>query len=81
MTLFDKDKMKLESVIDVGETVLCDICNADYSYSERKGGFLFNSKSVCPRCEPRMRENIAKHKEERFIKAECPKEMSFREFV
>ena len=28
------------TIIDIGETVLCDLCNADYTDSEAEGGIL-----------------------------------------
>lgn len=79
--LFDLKKMKLESVIDVGETVVCDMCNANYTDSNRSGGFIFGSKAVCPECAPEMQANIEKHNEEKHIKAYCPLGMSFKDFI
>lgn len=73
--------LKLTKVIDIGDTVLCDQCNKDYTNSDEKGGFLFGSHGVCPDCAPRMMKDIEKYHEEDYIKATCPEGMSFKDFV
>ena len=70
-----------EDIIEIGDTVLCDLCNTDYTDSDESGGLIVGSNAVCPRCEGRIRENLRKHGEEREIKAECPEGMSFKAFV
>ena len=40
------------TIIDIGETVLCDLCNADYTDSEDEGGILMGTYSICPTCAP-----------------------------
>jgi hypothetical protein len=45
--------MKIIS-INIGKNVFCDICNKDYGDSDKVGGFLFQSKAVCPDCEFQM---------------------------
>lgn len=67
--------------IDAGDTVLCDICNRDYSNSDEKGGLVFSGKAVCPVCEKVVRASICKHNETEFIRAECRPDQTFREFV
>lgn len=68
--------------IDPGNTVLCDLCNEDYTEDdETTGGLLFAGKAVCPLCEKRVRELIVKHNEQRYIKAEAKLKESFRDFV
>lgn len=67
--------------IDPGETVLCDLCNKDYTYSEKKGGFLFLSNAVCPDCAKDFIEDIKLNKEEKFIKASAQEGETFRDFV
>jgi hypothetical protein len=37
------------TIIDIGDTVLCDLCNADYTDSEAEGGILMGTYSICPR--------------------------------
>jgi hypothetical protein len=38
------------TIIDIGEMVLCDLCNADYTDSEAEGGVLMGTYSICPTC-------------------------------
>lgn len=35
---------------DLEETVICDICNADYTDSPEEGGILVGSYALCPKC-------------------------------
>lgn len=72
--------MKTE-VIDIGDTVLCDSCNADYTSRPESGGFVFGSSAYCPECATRMMEGIVKYNEQRYIRAKCPEGMSFADFV
>lgn len=67
--------------IDPGETVLCDLCNEDYTNSDEKGGFLFLSKAVCPKCAPNFLTSVKKYGEERFIRAQVNSDESFKDFV
>lgn len=67
--------------INIGNKVLCDMCNKDYTNSDESGGFLFESKAVCPKCEPDFRKTVKKYNEEMYIKGECPKETSFKDWV
>ncbi len=68
-------------VIEIGEKIYCDLCNKDFSESDRSGGLLYGSKAVCPDCQGRMEEGAKKYNEESYIKARCPENMSFRDFV
>lgn len=68
-------------VIYLGATVLCDLCNKDYTKSDAKGGFLFCSKAVCPECTPRMLKDIEVYGEEDYIRAICPDDMPFGKWV
>lgn len=65
----------------IGDVVLCDMCNKDYTNSDEVGGFLFGSKAVCPCCAPRMMKDIVKYEEESFIKAKAKEGESFRAFI
>ena len=73
--------MTKTTVIDIGESVLCDICNVDYSDSDKRGGFIFTSKGYCPDCAGDGMKSIKKYGEEKYIKAICPKDMSFKDFI
>lgn len=68
-------------VIEMGDSVLCDVCNTDFTNSEESGGFLFGSYAYCPRCAPRGLRTIQETGEERYIRAMCPPDVSFKEFV
>lgn len=64
-----------------GDTVLCDLCNEDYTNSDEKGGFLFSGKAVCPKCAPDFLKSVKIYGEERFIRAQAGPDESFRDFV
>ena len=63
------------------EIVLCDFCGDDWSESHESGGILFQSKATCPRCTPRILACDAKYNEEHRIRATCPPDMSFADWV
>lgn len=68
-----------EKIIDIGDMVLCDLCNADYTASSQSGGALVGSYAVCPACAP----SVIRHAEEcdEFNYSVCPPKMSFKEWV
>lgn len=72
--------MKTETT-NIGDTVLCDYCNEDYTNSDAKGGIYFAGKAICPKCTPNAITNIAKYNEEKYIKAICPDDQSFADWV
>jgi len=65
----------------LGNKVFCDLCDIDWTNLPDSGGFIFSSKAVCPQCEKETLKNIKKYNEERFIKAFCPENISFANFV
>ncbi len=67
--------------VDIGDIVACDFCDEDYTHSDAIGGFLFQSKGVCPKCAPRMRVSIKKFKEEKFIRGEAQEGETFKAFI
>lgn len=76
--------MELKEEWDIGDTVLCDQCNTDFTEepnSKEVGGFLFGSNGVCPRCAPRMRESAKKYNEEHYIKDEASPGETFKDFI
>jgi len=75
------DDMKLQSVTDVGNSVVCDWCGDDFTKSNEIGGFLFGSKAVCPHCCEKVEKQIYDFGEEKYIKAYCPPTMPFRKWV
>jgi len=65
----------------LGDTILCDLCNADYTDSDETGGMLFGSYGVCPKCMPTFMEGVNKYEEHHAIKSLCPPDMSHRDFI
>lgn len=63
------------SFIDIGNMVVCDYCNTDYTESELSGGCLLGSSAVCPECI----EDLYRGGDEPDLL--CPEGMSFKEFV
>ncbi len=66
---------------DVGNRVVCDVCDEDYTNSPECGGFLFQSYAYCPKCAPKQLKLIKRYNEEHFIKAHCPPNMAFAKWV
>ena len=68
--------------LDAGDTVLCDLCNKDYTEDiESMGGLLFNGKAVCPECFDEFMKLVRHYREEKFIKAVARPDETFRNFV
>jgi hypothetical protein len=67
--------------VPVGDLVVCDDCNADYTNRRDRGGLMFESKALCPVCAPRWRRLIALYGEERHIRGVCPDDMPFADWV
>lgn len=70
-----------EDVKEIGDSVVCDFCDTDYSKRDDSGGLLFQSKAACPVCAPGILKSAKQYGEERFIRSYCPEGTSFREFV
>jgi hydrogenase maturation factor HypF (carbamoyltransferase family) len=73
--------MKLAYYKNLGDIVLCDFCNDDYTVSDDTGGLIFGSKAVCPNCTPKLSADAKRYNEEHFIKARCKPDQSFADFV
>ena len=67
--------------IDVGDMVLCDVCDCDLTDDPRSGGFVFGSIGYGPRCAAEGLASIHRYNEERFIRAVCPPGMSYADFI
>lgn len=67
--------------VPLGRSVLCDFCDEDMTESTVIGGLLFQSKAACPGCAPRIEASARGYGEERFIRARCPKGMTFADWV
>jgi len=70
-----------EIVIEMGNVVICDYCNKDWTDEKESGGLLFQSNAVCPDCADRAMKNIKKYNEESFIRGICPENLSFADWV
>ena len=79
--LWDKAKANPGEKVLIGSLVVCDICDKDWTNETAKGGFIFGSKAYCPDCAKRGMASIIRYGEQRYIKAECPAETSFADFV
>ena len=67
--------------IPVGDIVVCDDCSVDYTNRPDSGGFIFESKAICPACAPGWRRLIALYGEHSMIRAVCPEGQTFAAFV
>ena len=66
--------------IKIGNRVICDSCNEEYTDSLEEGGVLFNRTAFCPKCTPRIVASAIKYHEERFLQYPIAHE-SFRDFI
>lgn len=74
--------MKLVHEENLGRTVLCDLCNMDYTDMPTTGGFIYGSKAVCPTCAPKMMYDIRRYGEQAYIRAiNKASNKSFADFV
>ena len=67
--------------IPVGDIVACDDCGVDFTNRPDSGGFIFQSKAICPACARRWRRLIALYGEQHCIRAVCPEGQTFAAFV
>jgi hydrogenase maturation factor HypF (carbamoyltransferase family) len=67
--------------LEPGKHVNCDMCNEEYMDSEEKGGFMFCSNAVCPKCAPRIEESAKKYNEDHLIHIRAKPDETFRDFV
>lgn len=67
--------------IPLGRIVACDVCGEDYTENTETGGFIFGSYAYCPKCAVDGLQKIKGYGEEHLIKAKCPADKSFADFV
>ena len=67
------DEIKVD-IMDIGNTVVCDFCNDDYTDSTSQGGCLIGSYAVCPKCTKDI-------KDLGDIDQFCPPDTEFRKWV
>ena len=65
------------TIIDIGEMVLCDLCNADYTDSEAEGGILMGTYSICPTCAP----GVIRERSAPASPSCCPAQTRFKDWV
>lgn len=70
-----------QEILEIGDSVRCDTCSKEWRGTENTGGFLFQSKAVCPDCAPALEKSLINYGETRFIKGRCPADMSFWRWV
>jgi len=70
-----------ETITHLGALVLCDWCNEDWTSSDQSGGFIFGAKATCPNCAPGLEADAKRFNELDHIKARCPADMSFADWV
>jgi hypothetical protein len=68
-------------VIDIGDSVVCDLCSKDFTNRKDCGGFLFLSKGVCPDCAPKFEADGIKYGEQEYIRDRAEPQESFKDFV
>lgn len=71
----------MKEIIDVGNTVICDMCSKDYTNSDEQGGVLFYSYAYCPSCVKRRNESFPDNGFGKGIREVCPEGMTYREWV
>lgn len=67
--------------IPIGQVVVCDGCDRDFTRSDESGGFIFGSYGYGPCCADRMMQTIRRYAEEHLIRAHCPEGVSFADFI
>ena len=67
--------------VPVGDTVLCDDCDTEYTTSAKSGGILFQSKALGPCCAAKWEDSARRYGEEHFIRGRCPEGISFADWV
>lgn len=68
--------------VEMGNRVICDICDKEWTDSPVSGGYLFGSYGVCPDCAVGdFNKGVERHKEQGFIKAWCPQNMSHADWI
>ena len=65
----------------IGRIVVCDICDEDWTDRPESGGFVFESKGVCPDCAPRFMKSVEGYGETQYIRARCQAGQSFADFI
>lgn len=66
----------MKQIIDIGDSVICDSCNDDYTNSTECGGILLGSWAYCPKCTAKLTSS-----EREQAELCCPAWMPFKDWV
>jgi len=69
------------AAIPVGDIVVCDVCNDDYTHRADPGGFLFGTYAYCPHCAITHLQRIQEYGEAHLIRALPLPGEAFADFV
>ncbi len=70
-----------EKVIRAADrTVMCDLCDKEYTNSQRRGGFIMATYAVCPDCAPEIERAAIKNNELNLIAHHPARGQSFADF-
>lgn len=68
--------------IDPGTEVVCDLCNKDWTNRPESGGIYgLSTKAICPDCAPQVLKDAEEFGELKYVKARCPPDKSFANWV
>jgi hypothetical protein len=67
--------------VPIGDSVLCDICDLDYTHRPDQGGFITGSYAYCPTCAKEKIHAFYDLGEEHLIRAWAGPGESFANFV
>jgi hypothetical protein len=70
-----------EKVIQAADgTVICDLCDKEYTNSQRRGGFVMATYAVCPDCAPEIERGAINNNELNLITNRPVRGQSFADF-
>jgi len=67
--------------LDVGDSVICDLCGKDWTGVETSGGFMFGAKAICPDCAPKIEASAVECGEGHLIDSRCPPNMNHDDWI
>lgn len=67
--------------VDIGDIVVCDFCDKDWTNLPGSGGLILQSKAVCPDCNGKVSAHLTRYGEWQYVRAACPAGVSFADFV
>lgn len=67
----------VKGAVDVGDRVWCDACGEDWTGRPEPGGFLVQSKAICPTCAPGYLLGLKRADETDLIREFCPPDQSY----